>query len=154
MYDQSDCPELVGAQVTLILYIFYLIFLNILLTNLLTAIFRFELISSNLFFLYIFIIKIIEFFVSSKTYSTIQQESDSIWKYQRYSLIYEYFHKLALPPPLVVLTFVTYLMSWLARFLKKFFLKKLMPSENLFNKIFFYFYQDYTSGFSELKYLF
>jgi hypothetical protein len=36
----QDCPEYVGAQVSLTEYVFYLIFLNILLVNLLIAIFR------------------------------------------------------------------------------------------------------------------
>lgn len=39
-YQQTDCPETNGAAVSLFLYTFYLIFLNILLTNLLIAIFR------------------------------------------------------------------------------------------------------------------
>jgi hypothetical protein len=40
-YTQDDCPEKTGAKVTLALYVLYLIILNILLVNLLIAIFRY-----------------------------------------------------------------------------------------------------------------
>ena len=41
-YDSmDDCPNQAGAQVTLIIYVIYVIILNILLINLLIAIFRY-----------------------------------------------------------------------------------------------------------------
>jgi len=39
-YTQEDCPESVGAVFSIIIYVIYLIFLNILLVNLLIAIFK------------------------------------------------------------------------------------------------------------------
>lgn len=39
-YSADDCPEVVGANVSLALYVIYLLFLDILLVNLLIAIFK------------------------------------------------------------------------------------------------------------------
>lgn len=121
-YQQTDCPETNGAAVSLFLYTFYLIFLNILLTNLLIAIF-------------------------SKTYDSIEEESDNVWKSQRYSVIYEYFHKTTLPPPFNVLIVFTFPITFLARVMKSLCLQKLVPNQTMINRLFFYFYQSYNNGF-------
>ena len=41
-YTHDDCPDPHGAQVTLAIYVAYVIILNILLVNLLIAIFRYK----------------------------------------------------------------------------------------------------------------
>ncbi len=56
---------------------------------------------------------VIDFY--SKTYSSIEAASDKIWKFERYKLVYEYFHKPILPPPLVLFYYVYLLFKWLAR---------------------------------------
>jgi len=87
--DQT-CPEPNGAQVSLALYVFYLLFMLILIQNLLIAIF-------------------------SDIYEAIDKESDKVWKYQRYSLSYEYFHKPFAPSPLVLFYYIFYLLKALAK---------------------------------------
>ena len=42
----------------------------------------------------------------SYTFSNIQANSEKVWRYYRYSLIYEYFDKPTLPPPFNLLTHV------------------------------------------------
>ncbi len=78
------CPEPKGTQVSIALYVVYLLFMYILVQNLLIAIF-------------------------SDVYEAIDKESDKVWKYERYSLSYEYFHKPPLPPPFVLIYYVFYL---------------------------------------------
>lgn len=123
-YDPSDCPEIIGANVALILYTIYLIFLNILLINLLIAVF-------------------------GKTYESIEEKSDKIWKKQRYDVIYEYFHKPTLPPPFVFLTFLIYPFKWIARAMKPLCFRNLTPSDNFFSMVFFYLVQRWNNGFSK-----
>ncbi|RNA06319.1 transient receptor potential cation channel subfamily M member 2-like [Brachionus plicatilis] len=60
-YTQEDCPEKYGASVSLFLLVVYIMLLNILLVNLLIAIF-------------------------SNTYENVESEADKIWKFQRYRL--------------------------------------------------------------------
>jgi len=122
VYSRDDCPDRVGADVTLFIYTFYMIFLNILLTNLLIAIF-------------------------SKTYDTVEEESDNVWKSLRYKIVYEYFHKPTLPPPFVVIKFLSFPITLITKLLKSLCFKNLRPSQNIFNKIFYHFYQEYKNGF-------
>uniref|UniRef100_A0A3Q3E8W0 Ion transport domain-containing protein n=1 Tax=Labrus bergylta TaxID=56723 RepID=A0A3Q3E8W0_9LABR len=67
------CPE----WLTIIMLCVYLLFANILLLNLLIAIFNF-------------------------TFQEVQDNTDTIWKFQRYELIKEYHSLPAVPPPLVI----------------------------------------------------
>ncbi|RDD41213.1 Transient receptor potential cation channel subfamily M member 3 [Trichoplax sp. H2] len=56
----------------------YMLIANVLLLNLLIAVFN-------------------------NTYSKIQENSDTVWKFQRYSLIEEYLEKPVLPPPFIII---------------------------------------------------
>lgn len=49
VYQPGDCPNEVGANVTLAIYVFYLILLNILLVNLLIAIFKLDTLKAILY---------------------------------------------------------------------------------------------------------
>ena len=80
-YSQEDCPEPYGAKVSLGLLVGYLMLLNILLVNLLIAIF-------------------------SNTYSEIESEADKIWMLQRYSLVREYFYRPFLATPFTIFYYV------------------------------------------------
>ncbi|XP_016324834.1 transient receptor potential cation channel subfamily M member 2 [Sinocyclocheilus anshuiensis] len=64
---------------TIIMLCVYLLFANILLLNLLIAIFNY-------------------------TFQEIQDNTDTIWKFQRYELIKEYHSRPALPPPFILLS--------------------------------------------------
>ncbi|RNA09709.1 transient receptor potential cation channel subfamily M member 3 isoform X26 [Brachionus plicatilis] len=73
----EKCPDEIGASVALALYIIYLIFLNILLVNLLIAIF-------------------------DNAYDTVEQKANEIWKFQLYELVNEYYNKPFLPAPFII----------------------------------------------------
>ncbi|KAK7169558.1 hypothetical protein R3I93_005513 [Phoxinus phoxinus] len=64
---------------TIIMLCVYLLFANILLLNLLIAIFNY-------------------------TFQQVQDNTDTIWKFQRYELIKEYHSRPALPPPFILLS--------------------------------------------------
>ncbi|KAK7880325.1 hypothetical protein WMY93_033041 [Mugilogobius chulae] len=66
---------------TILMLCVYLLFANILLLNLLIAIFNF-------------------------TFQEVQDNTDRIWKFQRYELIMEYHSRPAAPPPLIILSHV------------------------------------------------
>ncbi|XP_076119303.1 transient receptor potential cation channel subfamily M member 2-like [Alosa pseudoharengus] len=80
------CPMLNANQMpaipewlTIIMLCVYLLFANILLLNLLIAIFNY-------------------------TFQQVQDNTDKIWKFQRYELIKEYHSRPALPPPFILLS--------------------------------------------------
>ncbi|XP_061579658.1 transient receptor potential cation channel subfamily M member 2 isoform X2 [Cololabis saira] len=81
---KPKCPVLNGDQtpvfpqwITIIMLCIYLLFANILLLNLLIAIFNF-------------------------TFQEVQDNTDRIWKFQRYQLIKEYHSRPVFPPPLII----------------------------------------------------
>ncbi|XP_077947295.1 transient receptor potential cation channel subfamily M member 2-like [Gasterosteus aculeatus] len=81
---KSKCPVLnenltpaFPEWLTIIMLCVYLLFANILLLNLLIAIFNF-------------------------TFQTVQDNTDRIWKFQRYELIQEYHSRPAAPPPFIL----------------------------------------------------
>uniref|UniRef100_A0A8C3ASF2 Transient receptor potential cation channel, subfamily M, member 2 n=1 Tax=Cyclopterus lumpus TaxID=8103 RepID=A0A8C3ASF2_CYCLU len=81
---KPKCPVLNENQtpafpewLTIIMLCVYLLFANILLLNLLIAIFNF-------------------------TFQTVQDNTDRIWKFQRYELIKEYHSRPAAPPPFII----------------------------------------------------
>ncbi|MEQ2171399.1 Transient receptor putative cation channel subfamily M member 2 [Goodea atripinnis] len=83
---KPKCPVLNENQMpafpewlTIIMLCVYLLFANILLLNLLIAIFNF-------------------------TFQEIQDNTDKIWKFQRYELIKEYHSRPAAPPPFIILS--------------------------------------------------
>lgn len=83
---KPKCPVLNEDQtpafpewLTIIMLCVYLLFANILLLNLLIAIFNF-------------------------TFQVVQDNTDIIWKFQRYELIKEYHSRPAAPPPFIILS--------------------------------------------------
>ncbi|KAM7380643.1 hypothetical protein PAMP_003923 [Pampus punctatissimus] len=83
---KPKCPVLNENQtpafpewLTIIMLCIYLLFANILLLNLLIAIFNF-------------------------TFQEVQDNTDRIWKFQRYELIKEYHSRPAAPPPFIILS--------------------------------------------------
>ncbi|XP_028249051.1 transient receptor potential cation channel subfamily M member 2 [Parambassis ranga] len=83
---KPKCPVLNDSQtpafpdwLTIIMLCVYLLFANILLLNLLIAIFNF-------------------------TFEEVQDNTDRIWKFQRYELIKEYHSRPAAPPPFIILS--------------------------------------------------
>ncbi|CAF0977505.1 unnamed protein product [Brachionus calyciflorus] len=80
--EDNICPDYLGSQVSLVIYIVYLLFLNILLLNILIALFN-------------------------KTFEKIQQASDPLWKFSRYLLVFEYYHKPLIPPPFIIIYYFT-----------------------------------------------
>ncbi|CAF1054407.1 unnamed protein product [Adineta steineri] len=75
---------------THILLAFHMLFVNILLINLLIAMFSF-------------------------TFQSIQNQTDLVWRYERYSLIREYYDRPPLFPPLIIITHVIELVKYIAR---------------------------------------
>ncbi|KAM9342245.1 transient receptor potential cation channel subfamily M member 2 [Pholidichthys leucotaenia] len=85
---KPKCPILNDSQtpafpgwLTIIMLCVYLLFANILLLNLLIAIFNF-------------------------TFQEVQDNTDRIWKFQRYELIKEYHSRPAAPPPFIILSHI------------------------------------------------
>uniref|UniRef100_A0AAX7V6J8 Transient receptor potential cation channel subfamily M member 2 n=1 Tax=Astatotilapia calliptera TaxID=8154 RepID=A0AAX7V6J8_ASTCA len=85
---KPKCPVLNENQspvfpewLTIIMLCVYLLFANILLLNLLIAIFNF-------------------------TFEEVQDNTDKIWKFQRYELIKEYHSRPAAPPPFIILSHI------------------------------------------------
>ncbi|XP_056145143.1 transient receptor potential cation channel subfamily M member 2 [Lampris incognitus] len=86
---KPKCPVLNDNQMpafpewlTIIMLCVYLLFANILLLNLLIAIFNF-------------------------TFQEVQDNTDRIWKFQRYELIKEYHSRPAFPPPFIILSHIS-----------------------------------------------
>ncbi|XP_061081605.1 transient receptor potential cation channel subfamily M member 2-like [Conger conger] len=77
----ADSMPVFPAWLTIILLCVYLLFANILLLNLLIAIFNY-------------------------TFQEVQDNTDTIWKFQRYELIKEYHSRPAPPPPFIFLSHV------------------------------------------------
>uniref|UniRef100_A0A3B3ZW62 Uncharacterized protein n=1 Tax=Periophthalmus magnuspinnatus TaxID=409849 RepID=A0A3B3ZW62_9GOBI len=78
MLNEQDMPAF-PEWLTILMLCVYLLFANILLLNLLIAIFNF-------------------------TFQEVQDNTDRIWKFQRYELIKEYYSRPAAPPPLILLS--------------------------------------------------
>uniref|UniRef100_A0A4W4H3K8 TRPM SLOG domain-containing protein n=1 Tax=Electrophorus electricus TaxID=8005 RepID=A0A4W4H3K8_ELEEL len=75
----SDSNPVFPEWLTIIMLCVYLLFANILLLNLLIAIFNY-------------------------TFQQVQDHTDTFWKLQRYDLIKEYYSRPALPPPFILLS--------------------------------------------------
>ncbi|XP_062862686.1 transient receptor potential cation channel subfamily M member 2 [Trichomycterus rosablanca] len=105
---KPKCPMLDGNNLpifpdwlTIIMLCVYLLFANILLLNLLIAIFNY-------------------------TFEGVQDNTDAIWKFQRYELIKEYHTRPALPPPFILL-------SHLGLFIKRLILRR-GPHQKLYRQ--------------------
>ncbi|CAH1774148.1 unnamed protein product [Owenia fusiformis] len=71
------CPTYLGTQLMPMLLALYMLFTNVLMLNLLIAMF-------------------------SYTFDKIHESNDAVWKFQRYSLVKEYFDRPPLAPPLII----------------------------------------------------
>uniref|UniRef100_A0A087YKX8 Transient receptor potential cation channel, subfamily M, member 2 n=1 Tax=Poecilia formosa TaxID=48698 RepID=A0A087YKX8_POEFO len=92
--------------ITIVMLCVYLLFANILLINLLIAIFNY-------------------------TFEEVHDNTDRIWKFQRYQLIKEYYSRPAPPPPFIILShlylFIRKLVLWNAPKFQTAFSKALVP---------------------------
>ncbi|XP_055958034.1 transient receptor potential cation channel subfamily M member-like 2 [Patella vulgata] len=86
--NELRCPSTVGRYVAPVSLGIYMLFTNVLLLNILIAMF-------------------------SNTFNNIEQRSYSYWCLQRYQLIYEYYSRPFLPPPLIVFVHLYRLGRWL-----------------------------------------
>ena len=125
IYSHEDCMDINGTPVALSIYVIYLLVLNILLVNLLIAIF-------------------------TNTYSEIEAESDKIWMTQRYTLVYEYFHKPTIFSPFTGLYYLYYFtVRFGSRMLRASVCINLKPSkQSKLKSAFFNLSQKYRNGFS------
>ena len=57
---------------------------------------------------------IINFFFSN-TFSDVQEKSDQIWKYERYSLVIEYHNRSGLVPPFILLSHIWLFLQYIHR---------------------------------------
>eukprot|EP00794_Sanderia_malayensis_P003485 gene3485-3983_t len=87
---EEPCSSDYGKYVAPIYMALYMIFTNILLLNLLIAIFNY-------------------------TFEKVQDASDKVWKFQRYDLILEYHDRPALSPPFVIISHLSLGMKWILR---------------------------------------
>jgi hypothetical protein len=78
---------------------------SILLVNLLIAMFRYEknIIAKKQLIVFI-----------SNTFDRLQNDTDRIWKFQRYSLVCEYLSRPSLPPPFIIFSHAWRLALWLS----------------------------------------
>jgi hypothetical protein len=128
-YSYDDCMDKNGTPIALGIYVLYIIVLLILLVNLLIAIF-------------------------TNTFEEIEAESDKIWRFQRYTLIYEYYHKTIFVPPFssIYYLYVFTVKAGLMALRKTSFFKKLkLSKQNTLVKLFFYLSQKYRNGFSKKR---
>ncbi|XP_036366346.1 transient receptor potential cation channel subfamily M member-like 2 isoform X3 [Octopus sinensis] len=94
-YDETNCnnvsgkcPSTIGTYIAPILMCLYILLTNILLLNLLIAMF-------------------------SCTFQNVQVNTDLHWHFQRYSLIFEFYTRPPLPPPLILLNNIYLLFRYL-----------------------------------------
>ena len=80
---QGNCPLESGIWFSYIALMIYMVIANVLLLNLLIAMF-------------------------SSTFERVQENTDQIWKFQRYRLVYEYDNGRIFPPPI---SFISYVFS-------------------------------------------
>lgn len=79
--DETKCPTQSGRYFSFFVLIGYMIIANVLLINLLIAMF-------------------------TSTYEDVQDKTDRIWKFQRYRLVFEYYDRSAFPPPISIIGYV------------------------------------------------
>ncbi|CAH1793997.1 unnamed protein product, partial [Owenia fusiformis] len=77
--EAERCPE--ESSLAIILFAIYMMVSNVLLLNLLIALF-------------------------SHTFEKVQENSEKVWRFYRYNLIYEYFDRPTLAPPLIILSHI------------------------------------------------
>ena len=105
---ENNCPTEYGIIFSYISLMFYMIFANILLLNLLIAMFRlvdfFKIVQINLNGL-------LNFLILSSTFSRLHNKNDEIWKFQRLKLVLEYVDISLIPPPPFIPGIIAYLMK-------------------------------------------
>ena len=87
---QGNCPLESGIWFSYISLMIYMVIANVLLINLLIAMF-------------------------SSTYERVEENTDQIWKYQRYRLVNEYTDGRIFPPPINFIDYVVYLFIYLKK---------------------------------------
>lgn len=108
----EPCIDTYANWLVVLLLVIYLLFTNIVLVNMLIAMFRYFFVSADLF-------TVLScsscshkdhvsacFAVCSYTFSKVQEHSDTYWKYQRYNLIVEYQSRPCLPPPFIIISHI------------------------------------------------
>ena len=88
---EGNCPLESGIWFSYIALMMYMVVANVLLINLLIAMF-------------------------SSTFERVQENTDQIWKFQRYRLVFEYIDASIFPPPI---SFIGYFVTLINYFLKK-----------------------------------
>ncbi len=104
----NECPEESGKIFSLILLMIFMIAGNVLLINLLIAMFRWRQET------YSYLVCLIKLNLSS-IYQDVHENTEQIWKFQRYRLIFDYRNLLILPPPFIVFVHIFKLIQRLTR---------------------------------------
>uniref|UniRef100_A0A7M5X419 Ion transport domain-containing protein n=1 Tax=Clytia hemisphaerica TaxID=252671 RepID=A0A7M5X419_9CNID len=86
----DPCPDEIGQKIVPIYMAIYMLMTNILLLNLLIAIFN-------------------------NTYEKVQENSDRLWKFKRYDVINEYNDRPSFCPPFIVLAHIWFFVFFLFR---------------------------------------
>lgn len=68
----------------------------------------------------------------SHTKARVDAESDQIWMYQRYEIVIDYEHRLRLPPPLTIFSYMIMLVKWLMNRKKRSYIYEYRRGKSLF----------------------
>lgn len=110
--ESTTCPETSGIVFSFIALMIYMIVANVLLLNLLIAMFRYvPYLSLSLYFNNFNSILSIQ----SSTFQDVQENTDQIWKFQRYRLVFEYYDSPILPPPMNLIAYVVSFIQFLGQ---------------------------------------
>jgi hypothetical protein len=81
----------------------------------------------------------------------VSQAADEIWKFESYTIIHDFHHLPALPPPLNLFYIIfTMMLKFLTRFLLNLLYKTRRPPA-IFRKLFNFFNSRFTNGFSSVS---
>nr|KAG5688392.1 hypothetical protein BaRGS_026660 [Batillaria attramentaria] len=106
-YKEQRCPSAIGQYMVPIMMAVYVLVTNVLLLNLLIAMF-------------------------SYTFQKVQDNTDIHWHFQRFNLIFEYSARPCLPPPLIIFSYIRMALVWCC---KKACCKD-EPDSRTFNRVF------------------
>lgn len=56
------------------------------------------------------------FFLSSHTFQMVQDNSEKVWKFHRYSLVYEYYDRPTIVPPFIIVNHIFRGMRWILNY--------------------------------------
>ena len=68
----------------------------------------------------------------SHTKARVDAESDQIWMYQRYEIVIDYEHRLRLPPPLIIISYLIMLTKWIVQRKKRSYIYEYRRGKSLF----------------------